>query len=73
MANVTPGAPTWLDLGPAEFDARQLPKGYKRAAAEQSALFFAAVPPRPAKAAQLSPELPGQVDLLDVLADGGES
>ena len=64
-------APTWLDLGPAEFDARRLPKGYKRPAAEQGNLFFAAVPPRPVKPAALPPELPGQDALFD--EDGGES
>ena len=46
-------APGWLDLGPAEFGARRLPKGNRRPAAEQGSLFFAAVPPKPAKAAPL--------------------
>jgi hypothetical protein len=53
-------APAWLDYGPAEFDARRLPKGYRRPAAEQGNLFFAAVPPKTVKAPALPPELPGQ-------------
>ncbi len=56
--------PTWLDLGPAEFDARQLPSGYRRPDPEQPALFFAAVPPRPAKSPALAEQLPGQADLF---------
>lgn len=58
---------SWLDMGPAEFDAKRLPKGYKRPAEDQGALFFAAVPPKPAKPVKVPDELPGQGDLF-----GGE-
>jgi hypothetical protein len=57
------GAATWLDLGPAEFDARRLPRGHQRAPADQGALFFAAVLPARVKA-RTPAELPGQVGLF---------
>ena len=51
---------TRADFGPAEFDRRRMPKGHKAPPADQAGLFFVAVPPKPAKAAALPPELPGQ-------------
>ena len=51
---------TWADFGPAEFDRRRMPRGHKSAPADQAGLFFAAIPPAPAKAAPVPPELPGQ-------------
>ena len=54
---------TWLDLGPAEFDAKRLPKGYQKPSEDQSALFFAAIPPAPAKARDAG-ELDGQEALF---------
>ena len=62
---MTTDTPTWLDYGPAEFDKRRAPKGTPARETTQGALFFAAIPPVPARPAKLPPELPGQGSLLD--------
>jgi hypothetical protein len=54
---------TWLDYGPAEFDARLMPKKARPASADQSALFFIAVPPARKPAAPAS-QMAGQGSLF---------
>ena len=60
------GTPAWQDYGPAEFDSRLMPRGHKRPAPDQGALFIAAVPPV-RKPAAAPVQLPGQgeLDLFD--------
>ena len=68
---MTTDTPAWLDLGPAEFDARRMPRGHKPGTEGQAGLFFVAVPPKPVRSAPAA-ELPGQSDIFDVLS-GSES
>jgi len=67
MDHPNPDAATWADYGPAEFDSRLMPRGHRRPAPDQGALFIAAVPPV-RKPVPAPVQLPGQGELD--LSDG---